>query len=1141
MNYLRSRVLLLWTALIMMNAPLSVAQVFTASLSGLVTDPADAAVPGANVKIRNIETNDVRQTVTSSDGRYIFSQLKPGSYEVTMEGKGFKRFVQPSLTLVASQAGEFNVKLVIGDATQSIEVAAEAPVLDTQSANKSATLSERAVRELPTNMRNPLVLVWATAGVVAVRTGISQATQDQNHDRFALNGGRDESAAILIDGVPSQSGDWGGALATPSVDAVQEVQVTRTTFDAQYGQTDGGVVSVVTKGGSDQFHGAAFDFLRNSVLDANTWDNDRAHVAKPIFQRHQFGGGVGGPILKRKHLYFYGNYEGLRLGTPSSTLVNLPTAAERSGDFSQTFNANGTLSTIYNPFTTRPDPSGSGLIRDPFPDNVIPKSLQDPVGSKVVNLWPAANLPGNALTHALNYAKGGKTIGVNDRIDARIDWAKSEHFSVFGRVTKAWEKDIAPVLFGNGFDNNFSDQNPRHQVVIGATVVPNPTWVTNILIGTGRWREDQDSPSKGLDGTAIGLPASLVSQFAAQTIPQFVISNYPQISNNRFLNDPRTSDNLQVNNSKQLHNHTIKFGFMAMAQQVNSTDVRSAEFDFNRGMTAGPAATTDSTTTGNAVASLLLGTGSGGNAPNNARLALTEKSFAVYVQDTWRIGRKLTLDYGVRYEVQRPATERYDRLNDFDFNATNPLSQSTGLNLKGGLVFATSGNRGLWDQDSKNVAPRIGLSYKITDKLVVRSGYGIYFPPAWAGALASDGYSTTTSWVSSVGGAGLQPLNLLSNPFPQGLVAPAGSSQGLATLVGQTVNAFQRSRPSPYVQAYTLDFQYQISGNTMVEVGYTGTQGRKLFYGYSQNLNQLDPKYLSLGSALNQAVKNPFAGVIQNGPLSAATIPQYQLLLPYPQFQQVNLHTFTPGASSSFNALAVKVNRRFDNGLMVLASYQFSKAIDNASETQAWEISDLPRNIYNTSGERSISAHDVPQSFTASMVYELPVGKGRAHFNQMNRVVNAVLGGWQVSTIVRAGSGLPLQFTAPNSLAPYGYVVGRPNVTSISDLTSGTQSPDHWFNTAAVSGAPANTIGTVPRWVSGLRHGKLESADLALMKSFQPLEWLRMQFRAEAFNLPNTPQYGKANTTFGAPTFGVITGTIYTTPRNIQFSMRLSF
>jgi hypothetical protein len=388
---------------------------------------------------------------------------------------------------------------------------------------------------------------------------------------------------------------------------------------------------------------------------------------------------------------------------------------------------------------------------------------------------------------------------------------------------------------------------------------------------------------------------------------------------------------------------------------------------------------------------------------------------------------------------------------------------------------------------------------------------------------------------------GLQPLNLLGNPFPQGLIAPPGNSQGLLTLVGQSVTAFQRSHPSPYVQSYSVDFQYQLTGSTMIEVGYSGTQGRKLFYGYGLNLNQLDPKYLSLGAALNQPVSNPFFGIIQNGSLSGSTIPANQLLRPYPEFQAVNLSGLTPGASASYNALLVKFNRRFSNGLMILASYQFSKAIDNASETQSWEIGDVARNVYNLSIERSISAHDIPQDFTTTAVYELPVGKGRAHLNNTNRAVDAVIGGWQVSTIVRAGSGLPLFFGAPNSLSSYGFATMHPNITSLPDLVGGARSPDRWFNTTAVSTPAPFTVGTAPRWVSNVRTGMLETADLALMKNFLLTEQLKLQFRAEAFNIANTPQYGKANATVGSPTFGVITGTTYVPPRNIQFPLRLMF
>src|SRR3954452_1096555 len=473
----RIKPVLLFLALCLVTAPL-MSQVFTASLSGLVTDQSGAALPGATLRIRNLETNDTREVTSGPDGHYSAPQLRPGAYEVMVDAKGFKRFVQPGLTLIASQAAELNPRMEIGEASQRVEVSASAPVLDTQSADKSVTLETKQIIDLPSNFRNPLVLVWQTAGVVAVRTGVSQASQEQNQNRFALNGGRDEGAALLIDGVPSTSGDWGGALATPSIEATAEVQVVRNTYDAQYGRTDGGVVSLVTRSGSDSFHGAAYGYFRNSQLDANTWDNNRAGVRKPVFQRNQFGGALGGSIWKRKHLYFFGDYDGMRQGSPSTTLVNVPTALERNGDFSQTFNANGTLSQIYDPFTT-----GSNG-RTPFPGNVIPKDRWDAVGAKVVSLFPLPNLPGNALTHALNYGAGGKTIGVNDKFDARVDWAKSERYSFFVRVTKGWETNQAPILLGNNVDNNNSDANPRHQFVIGNTFVPSATWVINVLVGS---------------------------------------------------------------------------------------------------------------------------------------------------------------------------------------------------------------------------------------------------------------------------------------------------------------------------------------------------------------------------------------------------------------------------------------------------------------------------------------------------------------------------------------------------------------------------------------------------------------------------------------------------------------------------------
>ncbi len=1116
-------------------------QIFTAGLSGVVTDPNGGAIPDASITLKNSANGEARSTKSSNDGRYVFSQISPGSYELAVEAKGFRKSLATNVVLAASQVGEFNVKMAVGDVTQSVDVTAAGAVIDTQTANKSVTLDTNQVLNLPVNARDPLVLVHATAGVIAIRTGVSGATTDQNHNRFALNGGRDESSAILIDGVPGTAVDWGGALAMPSVDAVQEVQVMRNTFDAQYGKTDGGVVSLVTKSGSNSFHGSLFEFLRNDHLDANSWTNNRSNVAKTTFQRNQYGGSAGGPIWKSKKLFFYGAYEALRQGAPNVNVSSVPTALQRSGDFSQTFNSTGVQALIYDPSTTRT--ASGGFIRDPFPGNKIPSNRFDPIATKVISLYPNPTSAGDNFTNARNFALGGKSVSNNDRMDVRVDWAKSEKYTFFARVTKAWQKDIVPTFFGNGADTNFGGMNPRHQVVVGNTFVPNPTLVINVLVGTGRWREVQLSPSQGRDGTQIGFPAALVNQFSALTLPQFNLSNFASISNPRYLDDPRITSNLQVNATKELHSHSIKFGFAMDAGQINPTDVNSPSFSFTRGLTSGPNATVDSTVTGNALASLLLGTGSGGSAPTNVRLALTQKYYAFYVQDTWRVNRRLTLNYGLRYEVQLPRTERYNRFNYFDYNAVNPLSSKTGLTLKGGLAFDGKDQRGLWDTDYKNLAPRIGTAYKITDKLVVRSGVGIYYPPTVAVSNGTtDGFSTTTAWVSTQGGGGIVPANLLSNPFPQGLNQPVGNSQGLLTLVGNGINAFQRLHPSGHVLSYSMDFQYELSKSAIIEIGYSGTQGRKLLFGNSPNLNQLDPKYLSMGSTLNDQVPNPFLGLISSGNLAGATIPRYQLLKPYPQFTNVTLSGDTPGASSSFNALNIKYNQRFSSGLTALVTYQWSKAIDNTSETQAWEIGDVMRNAYDLSSDRSVSGHDLPRSFVATLVYELPVGKGKKFGGNMSKVVDAAVGGWQLSTVTRMNSGLPLQLSASNTLSVYGFNVLRPNIANLTNLNVSNQGPDAWFNTSAVTAPAPFTMGNAPRWIPNLRYGSLRQADLSIQKNFKYGEWLKAQFRAEMFNLTNSVQFGRASTTVGASDFGRVTGYAPGAgPRNIQLGLRFDF
>jgi hypothetical protein len=433
------------------------------------------------------------------------------------------------------------------------------------------------------------------------------------------------------------------------------------------------------------------------------------------------------------------------------------------------------------------------------------------------------------------------------------------------------------------------------------------------------------------------------------------------------------------------------------------------------------------------------------------------------------------------------------------------------------------------------------MAYKITDKLVMRGGYGIYYPQTGGGT--NQGFSTTTTWVSTLGGDGINPNPnaLLRNPFPDGLTQPAGASRGLLTQVGDAVNAFPRYHPLSYVQNFSLDFQYEMKRGMVLEVGYTGTQGRKLLYGTGQQANQLNPSELSRGTGLDAQVANPFFGTISTGVLSGRTVPLQRLLRPYPQFTAVNVSGDLPGASSSFNALVIRYNWQVANSLNLLTTYQWSKAIDNASEWQGWEVSDTMRNYYDQRADRSISAHDLPQSFVTAMVYELPVGKGRKFLSDMHPVANALIGGWQVSTIVRLSSGLPLGFTAPNTLSAYGFQVQRPNVADLKQAAIDSPGPDQWFNQSAFTRPGTYEIGNAPRWVPNIRFGPTRHADLAILKNFRWGERWKIQFRGEMFNLTNTPQFGRANTDISSGDFGKVTGTTNVGPRNVQLGLRVQF
>ncbi|MEO7142564.1 MAG: carboxypeptidase-like regulatory domain-containing protein, partial [Bryobacteraceae bacterium] len=528
-------------------------QAFTANLTGVLSDPSGGVIPGATVLLTNTSTNEKRTAATRADGRYIFSQLLPDSYSLSVSAPGFKAFLRQGITLSANQTAEVNVALQVGATTERIEVTEAAPPLDTQTADQDMRFSTNSVENLPLNTRTPFGFIRANGGFQEA-FDIRNANGDQNYDRFGINGGRTESSAILIDGVSATSGSqWNGLIYSPTVDSVQEMQVISNSYDVQFGRSGGAVVSIVTKGGSDSFHGSGFEYFRNSALDATDFFTNLNGKRKPFFGRNQFGGSLGGPIWKSKNLFFYGSYEGLLEGTPSTRLTSVPTALQHQGDFSQTYNSNGTLQAVYDPATTVVDSAGAAT-RSPFPGNRIPASRFDPVGAKVMAIYPLPNQPGNAFTNSNNWFGAAKNVTNTERYDLRFDWVRSQKHTMYVVWSQApVEVQRSPNFPGWGIgETGTYAPNPRSHATFGNTFTPSPTWVVNILAGYGEWTENT-IPNVKTPGTAIGLSPSLVNQFQAPgDFPQFTLSNYATLGAYETLHHPESTRLLESNVTKQL-------------------------------------------------------------------------------------------------------------------------------------------------------------------------------------------------------------------------------------------------------------------------------------------------------------------------------------------------------------------------------------------------------------------------------------------------------------------------------------------------------------------------------------------------------------------------------------------------------------
>lgn len=1148
----------------------ALAQTFSASISGTVTDTTGAAVRDAKLELVNLATQDTRVQNSGGDGNYTFSNLLPGTYKITATAAGFREFVRTDMLLRANTGAIIDVQLTVGGTSEQVVVSAGgAALVDTASANNSITMDQVLLQSLPNNTLQPLNFVYNLAGTTESQGGMytRSSYQDQMTSTFGLNGGRSAESLILIDGAPSTAIDWGGLMVSPMQDSVQEQQVVQNVYDAQYERGGEGVVSLITRGGTSEFHGEIYDFMRNSGLDATSWSTKYWGGTKGKFHRNQFGGNVGGPIWKSHNLYFFAAYEGLRQPGTIEMSAFVPTEAMRSGDFSQV----GVP--IYNPFSTRQNADGS-YSRDLFPDNKIPSGLMDKTGQAIANLYPKPNRTGGGA----NFYKQGPDSVAGDKMDWRIDWAQNDKHRLFARMSQRFRQNEDPTcFFCNGADSNAAILNHGVQVVLNDTITPSPAWVINTYGAYTRWLEGQTLVGYGKsDPSSIGLSKNL---FQVPMLPIVNATNYQSMGNQYSSYDRyvRYLSTGVINLARQFARHTVKFGANYDVALFNHREDFPGIFDFSGAFTT-ESSNQPQTNSGNAIADMLLGTG-GGWMQLSMDPAFAAHTLGFYLQDDWRVTQRLTVSAGLRYDNQRPATERYNRIAQFNTTAINPLTTAFGKTLFGAFEYAgvNGHSRQAWEEDNSNFGPRLGAAYRFNEKLVGRVGAGIFYGPASAmigfdGGGQSPGYTAYTNWNGSKDGLGYTPTSLASNPFPNGIAQPTGNKDGGLTAVGQWMSQVWPKFPHPVGTMYqwSMDFQYQVSPHAVAEIGYTGVRGRKLMYGNPNlDLDQLPTMYLAKGDALDKEVPNPFKGIITDpgSGLSGDTIHAYQLLRPFPQFTEMQATRSLPGARSQFDALSAEFNYSFYNGLSSITTYQWSKALDNGSEALlGWAIGGQWRDYYNTKLDYSLSTHDRPQSFAEAWLYQLPYGAGRRWGATAPQIVRQTVGGWNVSGAIRLASGYPLYNPISwgwNPLGQYGFPgPAMPNL--VGNPKPAHRSAKQWINPDAFQGLSStgdgslvtcgkdpncqpfpHSFGNEPQHMSNMREASTKNLDLGIGKEFQ-MERVHAELRGDFLNVFNHPIYGGswniipqlANPGWGAP--GTVTGT-RNDPRNIQVALKLMF
>jgi hypothetical protein len=1164
------------------------AQEFRGAISGSVTDPTGAAVANAKVVATETSTGTKVQTISEATGHYNLPFLAPGTYDITATVQGFKEFVRRAIPVGAGDHPVIDMILAVGDTSQTVEVTAEAPMVNSENASVGEAITTREVDELPLNGRTPMVLASLSLGVLATgQPSLIHPFDSGAGSAWSIGGTPAQTSELLVDGVPNATWDGRLAYSLPQ-DAVQEVRVKAFDSDASFGHTGGGTLNQVMKTGTNALHGTLWEYNQPNALTANDFFNNSKGIVRPLTHLNQYGLTAGGPVWipkilnGRNKLFWFFAWEGMKDGQPNASLLTVPTDAEKQGDFSKVLAADGASTQLYDPYSAVQN--GSTITRTAYPNNVIPKTQLNPVALAYLQFYPSPNV---TPTRPDGFQNFGNSATTNDNYNnemGRLDYNTSDRSRLAFNIRKA---DYSQSK--NNYFNNIAEGSLLARNNWGATLdeiyTLNSSNVLDVRFNYTRMAESHDTPSQGFDPTTLGFPSYLGGHSNYLQLPVITFSSntgFQALGATGADRIPSQSFQLYASWSRTMGNHSFKFGTDDRQYRLNSFTAGSSTGQFSFSGNSWVRASSSASSTvgmGQDFASFLLGlpyTASASVYDLNTYGSWYSYYTSGFLQDDWRVKRNLTINLGLRFELDGPYHEKWGRtVNGFNATSTSPLAAAAQatygkspiaqlpanqFQVLGGLSFASPSNNTVFENTSHLLSPRASFAWspeRFHGKTVIRAGFGLFESPVAVSYVGPDGkYSTSprtplgqegfsqSTPVTATNNNYLTPAGTLSNPFPTGFLQPAGASAGLLTYAGQTAQFLNPEMKNGYSVRWNFDIQQTLSPNTMLEIAYIGNHGLHLPVNVTQ-LNGIPRQYMSTLAVrdanenyLANSVPNPFSGLqtSQNGSTTSVA----QLLARYPQFPvgdsaggwsgSGGILEFNDNVGSSyFNSLNARLQKRTSHGLTLNFNFIYSKLL----ERLAW------LNDSDPTPEKRISPNDRTLRFVTSLVYELPIGQGKLiHFN--SRFANGMLGGWVITSIYSRQTGAPINWVNGSSTSPGDYVYfGGPLNLNNRNVDSAA------FNTSLFATSTANAfqyhIRTFSTTFGNLRADGINQLDSSVLKRFRFSEARRyLELRGELYNVPNHPVFAAPNTTATNSAFGTISATVNRF-RTLQLSARIVF